>query len=76
MNLRGSYGKLKVWYLPKGIANIFSMHKLERLYRIIYDNWDGYYVIHTPQGEVRFHKDKQGLPYINLDESNKEQMCC
>jgi hypothetical protein len=27
-NLRGTYGGLKVWYLPDGIANIFSMHKL------------------------------------------------
>ena len=28
-NLRGTYGGLKVWYLPNGIANIFLMHKLE-----------------------------------------------
>jgi hypothetical protein len=61
-----------VWYVPKGIANIFSMHELERLYRITYDSWDGYYVIHTPRGEVKFQKDKQGLPYINLDESDEE----
>ena len=26
--------------------------------------------MHTPKGEVQFHKDKQGLPYINLEESN------
>jgi hypothetical protein len=48
-NLRGSYGRLKVWYLPKGIANIFSMHELKRLYRITYDSWDRYYIVHTPQ---------------------------
>jgi hypothetical protein len=30
-NLKGSYGRLKVWYMPEGIANIFSMHELERL---------------------------------------------
>ncbi len=28
-NLRGTYGGLKVWYLPGGIENIFSMHELE-----------------------------------------------
>jgi hypothetical protein len=72
MNLRGSYGRLKVWYLPDGIANIFSMHKLEWLYRITYDSWDGFYVVHTPQGEVRFHKEKQGLPFINLNKSDKD----
>jgi hypothetical protein len=67
-NLRGTYRGLKVWYLPDGIANIFSMHELERSYRITYDSWKGYYVVHTPKGEVRFHKDEQGLPYIDLGE--------
>jgi hypothetical protein len=71
-NLKGNYGRLKVWYVPKGTANIFSMHKLERLYRITYNSWDGYYVVHTPRGEVKFHKDKQGLPYINLVELDEE----
>ena len=60
-NLKGNYGRLKVWYVSEGIANIFSMHKLECLYRITYNSWDGYYVVHTPWGEVKFHKDKQHL---------------
>ena len=38
----------------------------------MYDSWDGYYVVHTPKGEVRFHKDEQGLPYIDLGESDSE----
>ena len=71
-NLQGTFEGLKVWYLPDGIENILSMHKLEQSYRIMYDSWDGYYVVHTPKGEVRFHKDEQGLPYINLGESNSE----
>ncbi len=33
-NKRGTYGGLKVWYLPDSIANIFSMHELKKLYRI------------------------------------------
>ncbi len=45
-----SYGNLKVWYLPKGITNIFSMHELEKLYRITYDSWMGYYMVHMPKG--------------------------
>ena len=71
-NLRGTYGGLKVWYLPDRIVNILSMHELKRFYRITYDSWEGYYVVHTPKGEVRFHKDEQGLPYINLGESDSE----
>ena len=37
-NLRGTYGGIKVWYLLDGIANIFSMHELERSYRITYNS--------------------------------------
>ncbi len=48
------------------------MHKLEQLYRITYDTWDGFYVMHTPRGEVRIHKDKQELPFINLNKSDKD----
>jgi hypothetical protein len=48
------------------------MHKLEKLYCITYDSWEGNYIVHTPRGEVRFYKDKQGLPFIDLEESNEE----
>ena len=46
------------------------MHELESIYRITYDSWEGYYVVHTPRGEVRFYKDEQGLPYIDLNNSD------
>jgi hypothetical protein len=58
--------------LADGIANIFLMHKLEKLYRITYDSWEGFYVVHTLRGEVHFHKDEQGLPFINLARSGHE----
>ncbi len=67
-NKKGKFGWLNVWYLPNGIANIFSMHELEKMDRITYDSWEGFYIVHTPRGEVHFHKDKQGLPYIDLTE--------
>jgi hypothetical protein len=51
-NRQGTSGGLKVWYLLEGIANIFSMHELAKKYRITYDNWKGYYTVHTPPGEV------------------------
>jgi hypothetical protein len=43
-NQMGSYGKIIVWYLPNRIANIFSMHELEKSYQ----SWEGFYVIYTP----------------------------
>jgi hypothetical protein len=71
-NKQGTYGSLKVWYLPDGIANMFSMHKLEKIYCITYDSWVGYYAVHTSKGEVHVHKDEQGLPYLDLEELNEE----
>jgi hypothetical protein len=35
---------------------------------------DGFYVVHTPHGEVRFHKDEQGLLFVDLDKSDKDVM--
>ena len=55
--------------MPKGIANIFSINEIEKLHRITYDSIDGYYVVHIDKGPVYFHKDEQGLPYIDLDKS-------
>jgi hypothetical protein len=71
-NKKGNYRRLKVWYVPNRIANIFLMHELEKLYCITYDSWEGYYIVHTPRGEVRFYKDEQGLPFFDLEELNEE----
>ena len=46
----GTYGGLQVLNIPEGIANIFSMPELEKLYSITYDSWEGYYVVHTKHG--------------------------
>jgi hypothetical protein len=46
------------------------MHELEENYCITYDSWADY-VVHTPKGEVRFYKDEQGLPYLDLEESSE-----
>jgi hypothetical protein len=67
-NQMGSYGHMNLWW----IANIFLMHELEKMYCITYNSLDGYYVVHTPRGKVVFHKDEQGLPYINLDGSSQD----
>ena len=71
-NQQGDYGTMKVWYIPEGMVNIFSMNDLEKKYRINYDSWEGYYVVHTHDGPVRFYKVENRLPYINLEESEEE----
>jgi hypothetical protein len=52
----GNYGRMKVCYIPDGIANIISMYELEKLYQITYDSWEVYYM-----GKVseKPHKKKQ-----------------
>jgi hypothetical protein len=56
------------WNIPEGIANIFSMNELEKRYCITYNSWKSYYMVHTKSGEVRFYKDENGLPYIDLED--------
>lgn len=65
-NQIGKLGKLQCWYKSDGIANILFQHQVEKKYRVIYDNWDGYYVVHHTTGAVKFCKDHQGLPYIDM----------
>jgi hypothetical protein len=55
---------------PRGDSQYFLMNKLEKKYRITYNSWDGYYVVHIRSGKVRFYKDKNGLLYINLEQSS------
>ncbi len=71
-NQKGTYKRLNIWYVPNGIANIFSMHELEQQYCITYDSWVGYYLVHTPKGIVKFHKDEQGLSYIGMEGLSQE----
>ncbi len=56
------------WYIPKGITNIFFMNELEKRYCITYDSWQGFYIVHTKNGEVRFYKDENRLQYIDLED--------
>jgi hypothetical protein len=71
-NQQGEFGTMKVWYIPEGIANIFLMNELEKKYPITYDSWEWYYVVHTQDGPVKFYKDENGLPYIDLKDSEED----
>ena len=48
------------------------MNQLEKKYRITYDSWEGYYVVHTQDGPVKFYKDENKLPYIDLEDSEED----
>jgi hypothetical protein len=71
-NQEGDYGSMSMWYIPEGIANIFLMNKLEKKYQITYNSWEGYYVVHIDNRPVRFYKDENGLPYINLEDLEED----
>ena len=68
----GNLGEMESWYMPDGIANILSQHQVEQKYRVTYDSWDGFYVVHHPKGPVKFCKDHQGLPFIDMTDSSHE----
>ncbi len=53
-NQQGDYWTMSVWYIPDGIVNIFLMGELEKKFRITYDSWEGYSLVHTHNGPVRF----------------------
>ncbi len=44
------------------------MNQLEKRYHITYGSWQGYYVVHTKSGEVRFYKDENELLFIDLED--------
>jgi hypothetical protein len=48
------------------------MNELEKKYRITYNGSDGYYVIHMLKGAIIFYKDKNGLPFNDLDKLAEE----
>jgi hypothetical protein len=71
-NQVGDYGSISAWFILEGIANIFLMNKLEKKYQITYNSWEGYYVVHTASSPVRFYKDENSLPYVDLEKSSEE----
>ena len=38
-------------------------------HRITYDSHGAYYLVKTHDGEVKFHRDEMGLPYIDDDKT-------
>ena len=69
---KGFFGKIPVWYHPKGVANIILLKTLKSLHRGTYDSLEenGVFKVHTPQGIVKFWSHKKDLHYLEL---NKEE---
>ena len=61
-----------MWLNKDGIANLISFDKLEKLYDISYHTkrTNQKFIVHTEKGDVEFHQDEMGLPYIDLTKSD------
>ena len=65
-NNKGCVGSIECWINKEGIANIFSIPKLEEMgFCITYYIQDGHYIVHTKDGRVQLNKDELGLPDID-----------
>ena len=52
-----------VWYHPNAIANILSLHNVQKKFRVTYDSVEGnQFIIHRPDGtKRRFYSTDKGL---------------
>ena len=57
------------WINQHRIANILSIHVLEKLeFLIMYDCANDFWIVTKYGVSAKFHGDKQGMPYINASE--------
>lgn len=58
------YGE--VWYKEGGIANIFSLSRVQKLYRVTYDSLKGNcFTIHMKEKSMHFCQSEDGLYYYD-----------
>ena len=57
-----------VWYYPKGIANIFSLYRASKKFRVIFDSEDDntFIVWNNDTNPRRFIPGPRGLYYCNM----------
>ena len=61
------YGPVECWLNEQRIANILSIPVLKILgYRITYDSDDNFYLVSKGDVTIKFHEDKEGVPYITV----------
>ena len=61
-----------VWYYPEGIANILSLSRVKKKFRVTFDSHgDNEFHVHIGQNRVRRYKEsKNGLYYSDIREYN------
>ena len=62
------FGDTPVYFDDRGIANVLSLYRLGRKFKVTYDSTDreGVFQVHTKQGIVEFKPTAHGLHALNL----------
>jgi hypothetical protein len=65
------FGNTPVYFNSNGIANVLSLYRLGRKFRVIYDSTDlnGVFQVHTKHGVVEFKPTPKGLHALNLKDN-------
>ncbi len=65
------FGDTPVYFNSNGIANVLSLYRLGRKFRVTYDSTDrqGVFQVHTAQGVVEFKPTPKGLHALNLKDN-------
>jgi hypothetical protein len=74
-NRRGNFGGLKVWSMGSGIANVLSLGEITKKHRVTYNSDDGFFVIHTPEGEIYFIWTRTGCRASTSRWTNMRRRC-
>ena len=62
-----------VWYHPNGIANVLSLAKVQKMFRVTYDSHNGNcFKVSSPQ-QPRFIMSDQGLYYHDMEKGNVKE---
>ena len=64
----------RVLFHPEAMTNIFSLSQMSDKYRVTYDSAkEQAFVVHTPQGQLKFRRSAEGLHYyIPPEQASKE----
>jgi hypothetical protein len=67
-NLEGQLGGMTVHHNPNSISNMLSLKSVADMHRVTYNRWDcgGLFMVHTPNGVVKFKPNVRGLHYMNV----------
>jgi hypothetical protein len=62
-----------VWYHPTGIANVLSLAKVQKIFRVTYDSTEGNcFEVHSPRNP-RFTMSAAGLYYLDMRKQNVQR---